>query len=83
MVKLSISDLPKEWNRKMEEYLGITPPNNGKEGVLQDVHWSQGSFGYFPTYSLGNMAAAQFWYTMRAAMPDMDKRSKREIFPEF
>ena len=72
--KLSISDLPKEWNRKMEKYLGITPPNNGKEGVLQDVHWSQGSFGYFPTYSLGNMAAAQFWYTMRAAMPDMDKK---------
>ena len=69
--KLAIADLPAEWNRKMEAYLGITPPNDGKEGVLQDVHWSGGSFGYFPSYSLGNMAAAQFWASMQSAMPEM------------
>src|SRR5690606_1559034 len=49
---------------KMEEYLGITPPTDTL-GVLQDVHWSDGSFGYFPTYSLGNVYAAQFAHVMK------------------
>jgi len=57
------ADLPALWNDKYKEYLGITPPNNA-EGVLQDVHWSGGAFGYFPSYSLGNMYAAQFADTM-------------------
>jgi carboxypeptidase Taq len=78
--KITVSELPVVWNRKMESYLGVTPPNDGKEGVLQDVHWSGGSFGYFPSYSLGNIAAAQFWYTMRAAMPDMDEQIARGKF---
>ncbi|HEY3294836.1 MAG TPA: carboxypeptidase M32 [bacterium] len=80
--KLSISDLPQAWNRKMEEYLGVTPPNNGKEGVMQDVHWSGGAFGYFPSYSLGNMAAGQFWYAMRAQMPGMDQQMEQGNFAE-
>jgi carboxypeptidase Taq len=72
--KISVADLPEVWNAKMREYLGVTPPDNGKQGVLQDVHWSGGSFGYFPSYSLGNMAAGQFWFAMRAQMPDMDDK---------
>ncbi|MGO4544850.1 carboxypeptidase M32 [Paenibacillus sp. 2TAB23] len=57
------ADLPAIWNDKYKEYLGITPPNDA-EGVLQDVHWSGGAFGYFPSYSLGNMYAAQIADTM-------------------
>lgn len=55
--EIKVSDLPELWNRKMEEYLGIHPSNDA-EGVLQDIHWSQGSIGYFPTYTLGNLVAA-------------------------
>ncbi len=60
---LEVDDLPEFWNKKMEEYLGIVPPNNSM-GVLQDVHWSHGLFGYFPTYALGSAYAAQFAYYM-------------------
>ncbi len=55
--EIKVSDLPELWNRKMEEYLGVRPSNDA-EGVLQDIHWSQGSIGYFPTYTLGNLVAA-------------------------
>jgi carboxypeptidase Taq len=72
--KISVSDLPKVWNQKIEDYLGLTPPNDGKEGVMQDVHWGMGSFGYFPSYSVGNICAAQLWKTMNAAMPDMERK---------
>ena len=57
---MAVGDLPEIWNTKMEEYLGITPPNDAK-GVLQDVHWSSGMIGYFPTYALGNLASVQLW----------------------
>ncbi|NBR05672.1 MAG: carboxypeptidase M32 [Planctomycetes bacterium] len=57
--KLSIKDLPGAWNTKMEAYLGLTPKNDAM-GCLQDIHWSAGLFGYFPTYLLGNLYAAQF-----------------------
>lgn len=60
--KIKVADLPVVWNKKMIELLGIEQKND-TEGVLQDVHWSHGSFGYFPTYFLGTMAAAQFWNT--------------------
>jgi len=60
----SVSELPQLWNEMMEEYLGITPKNDS-EGILQDIHWSQGSFGYFPTYSLGNVIAGMIWYNIR------------------
>lgn len=56
---IEVEDLPECWNKKMEEYLGITPDNDSV-GVLQDVHWSHGLFGYFPTYALGSAYAAQF-----------------------
>jgi len=65
--------LPEVWNRKYEEALGIAPPTDA-EGVLQDVHWSGGAFGYFPSYSLGNMYAAQIMDAARQAMPDLDER---------
>ena len=57
---LPVDDLPAEWNAKYKEYLGVEPPSD-KEGVLQDIHWSDGSFGYFPTYTLGAMFACQFF----------------------
>jgi carboxypeptidase Taq len=59
--KLAVTDAPDAWNAKMEQYLGVTPPDDGKKGVLQDVHWSSGLFGYFPTYSLGNFLSVQYW----------------------
>jgi carboxypeptidase Taq len=80
--RISISDLPSVWNKKMEDYIGVTPPNDGKEGVMQDVHWSGGAFGYFPSYSLGNMAAGQFWYAMRAQMPNMDQQMEKGNFAD-
>jgi carboxypeptidase Taq len=79
---ISVNDLPKVWNQKMESYLGLTPPNDGKEGVLQDIHWSGGSFGYFPSYSLGNMAAAQLWYAMRSDLPNMDQQMSSGKFSD-
>ena len=68
---LPVQDLPEVWNAKYKEYLGIVPPNDGM-GVLQDVHWSGGDFGYFASYSLGNMYAAQFMNTMRKEIPNLD-----------
>ena len=57
---LNLADLPTAWNEKYQECLGVTPPNDS-DGVLQDVHWSAGLFGYFPTYLLGNLYASQFF----------------------
>jgi len=53
-------DLPEAWNEAMRTTLGVVPAHDG-EGVLQDIHWAHGAFGYFPTYTLGNLYAAQFW----------------------
>lgn len=57
---LAVQDVPQAWNQKYQDYLGITPPSDTL-GCLQDVHWSHGSVGYFPTYTLGNVLAGQFW----------------------
>jgi carboxypeptidase Taq len=62
--KLKAEDLPEIWKSKMKKYLGVVPPTD-REGVLQDVHWSYGNFGYFPTYTLGNLYSAQFTNTMK------------------
>jgi carboxypeptidase Taq len=64
-------DLPGAWNERVQSYLGIDVPDDA-HGVLQDVHWSAAEFGYFPTYSLGNVIAAQLWETAREALPDLD-----------
>ena len=68
--ELDVDDLPETWNNLSQEIIGLTPPSN-REGVLQDVHWSGGMFGYFPSYCLGNMIAAQLWYQVLDDMPDL------------
>ncbi len=70
---LSVREIPEAWNAGMQELLGITPSNNA-EGCLQDVHWSIGGFGYFPTYTLGNMYAAHLFPAFEMAHPDWQKR---------
>ena len=70
---LAVSDLPRAWNTKMKEYLGITPPNDA-QGVLQDVHWSEGYFGYFPTYALGNLLSVQFYIRTLEEIPDLPRQ---------
>jgi carboxypeptidase Taq len=68
--QLQVRDLPAYWNAKMEEYLGIVPPNDAV-GVLQDIHWSWGLFGYFSTYALGNLISVQLWEKINADIPDL------------
>jgi carboxypeptidase Taq len=79
--KLPVSDLPEVWKSKMEEYLGLTPPNDA-DGVLQDVHWSAGYIGYFSTYSLGNLMASQFWAKMEGDIPDLREQIRGAQFSE-
>lgn len=67
--EIEAKDLPATWNQKMQEYLGITP-NTDRDGVLQDVHWSFGGIGYFPSYSLGNLYSAQILRTIQKEIPD-------------
>ena len=67
---LPVSDLPAAWNAKMEEYLGLTPRDDAN-GVLQDIHWAAGLFGYFPTYTIGNVLAAQLFETATGQRPEI------------
>ncbi len=69
--KLGIDDIPEAWNAKYRQYLGITPKTYA-DGCLQDVHWSAGLIGYFPTYTLGNLYSAQFFERARADLGDLD-----------
>ena len=68
---LDLADLPEIWNAHMREYLGVTPPNDA-QGVLQDIHWADGLFGYFATYSLGNVMSAQIYEQAARELPDLD-----------
>ncbi|MBC2606449.1 carboxypeptidase M32 [Pelagicoccus albus] len=77
--ELKIEELPDFWNAQYKELLGIEPRNDA-EGVLQDVHWSGGSFGYFPSYCLGNMLAAQLWYTALDQLPNLQDDFSRGDF---
>jgi carboxypeptidase Taq len=70
---LKVREIPEAWNEKMTNYLGITPKTN-TEGCLQDVHWSMGAFGYFPTYALGNMYAAHLFQKFVQDYPDWEKQ---------
>jgi carboxypeptidase Taq len=76
---LEVRDLPDAWKSRFKDYLGITPPNN-RLGVLQDVHWSSGLFGYFATYALGNLVSAQLWERLRADLTDLDDQIRRGKF---
>ncbi len=69
--KLRVDEMPEVWNARMQEYLGVTPPNDAL-GCLQDIHWSGGMIGYFPTYSLGNILSAQLFAAARAETPGLD-----------
>jgi carboxypeptidase Taq len=77
--KIAIRDLPEIWNSKMKEYLGITPPNDAV-GVLQDIHWSYGSIGYFSTYALGNLVSAQLWEKINKDIKDLEAQISKGRF---
>jgi carboxypeptidase Taq len=69
--RLSTADLPEAWNARFAELMGVEVPEN-RLGVLQDIHWAFGGFGYFPTYQLGNVISIQIWEKAREALPDLD-----------
>jgi len=76
---LKVADLPAAWNERMRADLGVEVPDDA-HGCLQDIHWSMGAFGYFPTYTLGNLYAAQFWASIREALPALDDDLRRGEF---
>jgi len=78
---IKVADVPAEWNKRYKDYLGIDVPDD-RRGCLQDVHWSFGLIGYFPTYTLGNLYAAQFWETIQEQIPDLDKQIAKGKFLE-
>jgi carboxypeptidase Taq len=71
--RVAIEDLPQLWRDKMEAFLGVSPETD-REGVLQDVHWSLGAIGYFPTYTLGNLYSVQFFNQAVRDTPDLIDR---------
>jgi carboxypeptidase Taq len=73
---LELKDLPEAWNERVRSYLGIDVPGDA-DGVLQDPHWADGSFGYFPTYSLGNVIAGQLWEAANEALPELEEQIER------
>jgi carboxypeptidase Taq len=77
--RLKPADAPAAWNAKTTEYLGITPADD-RDGVLQDIHWPAGLIGYFPTYTLGNIMAAQFYAEARKGVPDLEGRIRAGDF---
>jgi carboxypeptidase Taq len=77
--KAGAKDLPDLWNSKMQDSLGVTPPNDAK-GVMQDIHWSAGSIGYFSTYALGNLISAQLWEKINLDVPDLQEQIRRGNF---
>jgi carboxypeptidase Taq len=76
---LQVADLPAAWNDRMRDYLGVTPPND-RLGVLQDVHWSGGMIGYFPTYALGNLVSAQLWTVINKDIPNLEQQFEQGQF---
>lgn len=77
--QLALKDLPQAWNARMKQYLGVEVPDDAR-GVLQDIHWSGGMLGYFPTYALGNIISAQIWEKALAALPDLYEQFERGEF---
>lgn len=77
--QLQVDDLPQAWNDRYEKYLGIRPTSYA-DGVMQDIHWSAGLFGYFPTYSLGNIYAGMLWQAMGKQIGDLDELLARGEF---
>jgi carboxypeptidase Taq len=79
--RLEPRDLPRAWNERMNDYLGIDVPDDAR-GVLQDMHWAGGSIGYFPTYSLGNVISVQIWERLKEDLGDVDEQMERGEFGE-
>jgi carboxypeptidase Taq len=77
--RLAVKDLPDAWNARFEELMGIAVPNDAL-GVLQDSHWSGGSFGYFPTYLLGTVLSVQIWEKLRSEIPAVEEQIGRGEF---
>jgi len=77
--RLGVDDLPHAWNQGMHELLGLDVPDDA-QGLLQDVHWGAGMVGYFPTYTLGNLMAAQLWETLSEEVPDVGAAIERGDF---
>lgn len=69
---IEVDDIPGLWNEKMQQYLGLSTEGNYRNGCMQDIHWTDGGFGYFPSYTLGAMYAAQLFQAARRALPDLD-----------
>jgi carboxypeptidase Taq len=78
--KIQASDIPEAWDAKMQEYLGLSTLDNPKDGPMQDVHWPSGAFGYFPSYTLGAMIAAQQWAALEKAQPDVKSKIAKGDF---
>lgn len=76
----TVKDLPELWNKKYKEYLGVTPETYA-EGILQDIHWSMGNFGYFPSYAIGSAIAAQIYSYMKGQMPLDDYLKEGNLVP--
>lgn len=76
---LALADLPAAWNAGMQELLGVVPPSD-RDGCMQDIHWFDGAWGYFPTYTLGAMTAAQLYAAARAAVPGLEDAIRRGDF---
>ena len=79
--RIQVADLPEVWNANIKQYLNIDVPNDA-EGVLQDVHWGLGMFGYFSTYALGNVVSLQLWERIRKEIPTLDEQTARGEFGE-
>ena len=76
---LAVSDLPEEWNRLSEQIVGLRPRNDSEE-FCKDVHWSGAAFGYFPSYRLGNLLAAQLWYALLEQVPSVPEEMAKGNF---
>lgn len=79
--ELEVKDLPKVWNEKMKQYLGVNVPNDS-QGVLQDIHWSSNLIGYFPTYTLGSMISAQLFEAMSRDINGLEQKIEAGKFDE-
>ena len=79
--ELPLDELPSAWNERMRHFLGVTPPDD-TQGVMQDIHWAWGEFGYFPTYSLGNLYSASLYAAAKRALPKLEEGIARgELIP--
>ncbi|MFT4869128.1 MAG: carboxypeptidase Taq [Colwellia polaris] len=77
--EIEVEELPEIWNKKYEKYLGVTPDNH-KEGVMQDIHWAGGNFGYFPTYTLGSVLSAQLFDAAESEIDNLDQKIEEGNF---